>query len=356
MRRQIPFLLAAMMPFACAAALRAQAVTPTEGPYKVIKSEKVGGAGGFDYVYADSAGRKLYIPRSNRVEVYDLDTLKNVGTIADANNVHGAAVDTASGHGFCSSRPVVMWDTSTLKPIKTIDVQGNPDGIFADASSGSIYVLSHSTPNVTVIDAKDGTVKGTIDIGGAPEQGVADGAGHLYICIENGAAIAVIDAKAMKMTGKYELGENGGGPAGLSIDPKNRVLFAYCREHQNCIVLNADTGKILKTLPTGSGVDSAQFNPQTMESFSSHGDGILTVIKENSPTDFAVEQQVQTKQGAKTCTLDTRTNDIFLITAERAPARAPAAAQPPNAGRRGGRGGRGGAMVPASFTILVVGK
>jgi hypothetical protein len=170
MRRQIPFLLAAMMPFACAAALRAQAVTPTEGPYKVIKSEKVGGAGGFDYVYADSAGRKLYIPRSNRVEVYDLDTLKNVGTIADANNVHGAAVDTASGHGFCSSRPVVMWDTSTLKPIKTIDVQGNPDGIFADASSGSIYVLSHSTPTSPSSTPRTARSRGRSTSAGRPSR------------------------------------------------------------------------------------------------------------------------------------------------------------------------------------------
>src|SRR4051812_24289609 len=81
------------------------------GPYKVIKKEPVGGTGGMDYVFADSDGRKLYIPRGNRVEVYDLDTLKSAGTITPTNGVHGAAVDPVAKHGFCSSNPVVMWDT-----------------------------------------------------------------------------------------------------------------------------------------------------------------------------------------------------------------------------------------------------
>src|SRR5580692_173697 len=121
----------------------------TAGPYKVLKTAKVGGDGGFDYVYADDAGRRLYIPRtgpSARITVFNLDTLESVGTIANAN-ARGAAVDPKSGHGFASSKPVVMWDTKTLATIKTVDVDGGPDGILFDHFDARVYVFSHRAPN-----------------------------------------------------------------------------------------------------------------------------------------------------------------------------------------------------------------
>ncbi len=150
----------------------------------------------------------------------------------------------------------------------------------------------------------------------------------------------------MKVTAHYDLGGKGGGPAGLAMDAKNRILFVCCRRPQTMVVLNADDGKIITSLPIGSGVDAAEFNPATMEAFSSQRDGTLTVVKENSPTSFEVEQSVETKPGAKTSTLDGKTNQIYLITAEQAA---------PAAGDQGGGRGRG-RMVPDSFTILVVGK
>jgi DNA-binding beta-propeller fold protein YncE len=338
---------------------------PTDGPYKVINSLKVGGAGGWDYCYADADGRKLYIPRSggstSRVTVYDLDTLKSVGEIANTQRVHGVAVDTKSGHGFVSSNPVVMFDTSTLATIKTIPVEGSPDGIFFEPATERVYVLSHRAPNVTVINATDGTIAGTIDLGGEPEEGASDGAGHAYIDIENGDNVAVVDTNAMKCTGHYDLAGKGGGPGGLALDAKNGIIFSFCHDPQTCVILSAADGKIITALPIGNGVDAAEFNPNTMEAFSSQGDGTLTVIKENSPTDFVVEQNVQTKRGARTSTLDTKTNQIYLITAEyAAPSTQPAAVAPAGqaAGGGGGGGRRGGRgrMVPDSFTILVVGK
>src|ERR1700761_1208559 len=139
---------------------------PAGGPYKVLRTAKVGGDGGWDYVYADPAGRKLYAPRlgqTGHVMVFDLDTLASVG---DMPNIigHGVAVDPKSAHGFVSRKPVAMFDAKTLSPIKTIDVGGSPDGILGDPSSGRIYILSHSLPNITAIDAKDGTVVGTADV------------------------------------------------------------------------------------------------------------------------------------------------------------------------------------------------
>ncbi|MDQ6664200.1 MAG: hypothetical protein M3Z23_07385 [Acidobacteriota bacterium] len=321
----------------------AAAVAAQQGPYKVLKSVKVGGEGGFDYVYADEAGRRLYIPRTGatpRITVFDLDTLEPVGEIKDAN-ARGAAVDPKSNHGFVSSKPVVMWDAKTLASIKTIDVEGRPDGILFDPFNERVYIFSHSAPNATVIDAKDGSVVGTIDLGGAPEQAVTDGKGRLFVDLEDKDNIAVVDAKTMAVTAHYDLGGKGGGCAGLALDVKNHVLFAACRKPQAMVMLNADDGKIITSLPIGSGSDGAGFNPKTMEAFSSQGDGTLTVVKENSPTSFVVEQNVTTMPSAKTMTLDGKTNRILLIAAE--------FGQPAAGARRG-------AMTPDSFSILVVGK
>jgi DNA-binding beta-propeller fold protein YncE len=317
-----------------------------DGPYKVLKSVKVGGDGRFDYVYADDAGRKLYIPRRgpDRVTVFNLDTIEPAGEIANTSAA-GAAVSPKSGHGFASSKPLAMWDAKTLAAIKTITVEGNPDGIMYDAFNDHVYVFSHRAPNATVINAADGAILGTIDLGGAPEQAATDGKGHIYVDIEDKGNIAVVDAKTMAVTAHYDLAGKGGQCAGLAMDAKNQILFATCRAPQNMVVLSATDGKIITTLPIGQGTDGAVFNPSTMEAFSSQGDGTLTIVKENSPTSFVVEQNLQTMRGAKTLTLDGKTGHVLLIAAESAP---PPADAPPGRGR--------GAMVPGSFTVLVVGK
>jgi DNA-binding beta-propeller fold protein YncE len=320
-----------------------------EGPYKVLRTAKVGGDGGWDYVNADIGARRLYIARTGptpRMTVYNLDTLEPVGEIS-TSNAHGAAIDPKSSHGFITSKPLVMFDTKTLTAIKTIEVQGNPDGHLFDPSNQRVYILSHVAPYVTAIDTKDGSVAGTVDIGGMPEQAVADGKGHLYIDVEDKANIAVVDTKTLTVTAHYDVTGKGGTCAGLAFDAKNRILFAACRNPATMVILNADDGNVITTLPIGAGSDGAGFNPNTMEAFSSQGDGTLTIIKEKSPTSFEVEQTLQTMVGARTSTLDTKTNRIILISAEFGP--------PTPAAQPGGRPGRG-ALVPGSFTILVVGK
>ncbi|HEX3729361.1 MAG TPA: hypothetical protein VHV47_06125 [Opitutaceae bacterium] len=329
------------------------------GSYRVLQLEKVGGDGGWDYVYADANGRKLYIPRGNRVTVFDLDTLAPAGEIAGTNSVHGAVVDPKSGHGFCSSRPVVMWDAKTLATIKTIDVQGGPDGILFDAPTDHVFILSHRAPNLTVIDAASGTVAGTVDLGGAPEQGASDGQGRLYFDIEDKSQVAVVDAKSLQVLAKYDLSSKAQGPAGLALDAKRGVLFSYCRNPAACVILGAADGHIIASLPIGSGCDGAEFNADTGEAISSQGDGTLTFIKADTSGQYAVEQTVQTKAGARTSTLDAKTGRVLLITADMQPAPAePAAASPaPAAGEQPPRPRRGrGRMVPGSFTIVVVGR
>jgi YVTN family beta-propeller protein len=333
-------------------------------PYKIVNSSQTMGTGRIDYVYADNDGRRLYVPRGNQVLVFDLDTLKAVGAISNSGG-HGVAVDPKSHHGFSSRNPITMFDTITLATIKEIQVEGGPDGIFFEPATQRVYVFSHRAPNVTVIDPKDGSVAGTIDLGGAPEQAASDAQGHVYVDLEDQDNIAVVDANTLKVTAHYSLDGKGGGPAGLGLDTKNHILFTMCHDPATCVVLNADDGKILTTLPIGKGTDGGGFNPNTMEAFSSQGDGTLTIIKENSPASFEVEQTVQTKSRAKTCTLDTKNDRIVLITTEPAPAAAgtpeaaptpappPANAEQAGGGRRGGRGGGGG---PGFLDILVVGR
>jgi DNA-binding beta-propeller fold protein YncE len=357
------------------AALVAAGIAQQAEPYKVLKMARVGGEGGWDYIYADSAGRRLYIPRRGspalaatdtrpaalqavptRLTIYNLDTLELVAEIAGVGG-NGAAVDPKSGHGFTSSRPVSMFDTKTMALIKTIDVgPAAPDGIYFDAFNERVYVFSHPTKDATVIDAKDGTVLGAIDLGGVPEQGVADGNGMLYVVMQDAqGSVTAVDVKTMKAVGHYPLGDRG-RCNGLALDVKNHVLFAACANSGTppsqpaqpmMVILNAVDGKILTTLPLAGGSDGAVFNPSTMEAFSTHGNGTLTVVKEKSPTSFEVEQNLQTMNGARTITLDSKTNHILTMSQERGPAPTP----PP----AGGRGGQGPA-IPGSFTIVLIGK
>ncbi len=317
--------------------------------YKVSKIAKPGGEGTFDTAFADVAGRRLYIPRKNpgRVTVLNLDTLEPVGEIPDAA-ANGVVIDPKSGHGFAGSKPVVMWDVKTLKTIKTIDVQGGPDAMLFDPFTERVFVFSHTAPNATVINGADGSVLGTIDLGGEPEQGATDLKGRVYVDVRDKNDIAVIDAQKLTVTGRYNVAPQGGRCSGLAIDVKHQILFAGCRMPQMMMILSATDGKILDALPIGSTADSAIFNPETNEAYSAQIDGTLTIVKEKSPTSFAIEQTVRTKDGsAKQMVWDSKTKRILLLAAD---------FDPPTGAPRAGVAGYGGKMVPGSFSVIAVSK
>jgi DNA-binding beta-propeller fold protein YncE len=287
-------------------------------PYRVLATTRLMGSGGTDYVFGDNDARRVYVPRGSNTLVFNLDSHNYIGTITNISG-HGVAVDTKTHHGFSSSPQIGMFDTKTMQKIKSIAVHSRPDGILLEPFTDKIYVFSHESPSITVIEPKDGSVVGTIDVGGAMEEARSDGQGKLFVNVEDEKKIAVIDVKAMKVITKFDLDDSAGEPGGLGLDVKNHILFAMCADPNVCAVVNADSGKTLATLPIGNGTDGGGFNPNTMEAFSSQRDGTLTIIKEDSPTDFAVEQTVQTKAGCRTSTLDTRNNRIVLICTERPP-------------------------------------
>jgi DNA-binding beta-propeller fold protein YncE len=357
--------------------------TATDGPYKVLKTAKVGGEGGTDYIYADPVGRRLYITRGatqaqaatdtrpalpaseKRLTIFDLDTLEPAGVISGVGG-NGAAVCPNTGHGFTSDHPKPsMFDVKTMKLITTIDVpeRFSADGIYCDTSSDRVYIGSHPTKSLLVVDAKEGNVLGHIDLGGTPEQTIGDGQGTIYqVLQERPGAVAVVDAKTMKVTATYPLGENG-GCNGLALDAKNQVLFAACsvigpvgtpvdpaNPSQRFVILSAKDGKILERLPLAGSSDGAVFNPATMEAFSTQGNGTMTIVKEKSATSFEVEQNLKTwpSNGARTIAFDSKTGHLLAMAAEVGPP------PPPPAGSAPATGGRG-AVIPGSFTIIMVG-
>ncbi len=385
------YVLALVVLFATVSVPQARA---QDGPYKVLKTARVGGEGGWDYIYAETAGRRLYIPRSGvkstpatgatpetpelppRLTVFDLDTLAPIKELPGVGG-QGAAVDPKTGHGFTSDHPQVsMFDTRTLTKLKSIDVgEARPDGILFDPFSGRVYVFSHPTRNATVIDARDGTVVGTIDLGGTPEQGIADGKGMLYVVMQDSVgSVTAVEEKSMKVVAHYSL-QDMGGCNGLALDVKNSVLFAACNRpspppgqppsatppagppagppvgppQAAMVVLSAKDGKILAKLPLAGGSDGAVFNPATMEAFSTGGNGTLTIVKEKSPAAFEVEQVLPTMNGARTVTFDAGTGHLLTMSQERTPA--PQGALPSANGRP-----PMGPPVPGSFTIVMIGK
>ena len=375
--------LALMFVFASLTAIGFAWQSPANGPYKVLRQVKVGGEGGWDYIYADTTGRRLYIPRGatrgtpatdtapavpasvNRIMAYDLDTLKQVGEIPDTGG-NGVSICPKTGHGFSTSHPAItMFDTKTLTVIKKIDLaQGaSGDGLLCDSFNDHVFIYSHPTKDATVIDAKDGSVLGVVDLGGTPEQSVADGKGTLYVVMQAESNVAVVDEKTMKTTAHYDFKDKGGRCNGLALDVKNQILFVDCGASSmtpaqgqpaqpTMVIMSAKDGKILTTLPLAGSSDGAAFNPATMEAFSAHGNGTMTIVKETSPTTFEVEQNLQTMNGARTITFDSKTGHLFVMSQERGAPPAPAPGATPAPGGRAPQG----AVVPGSFTILEIGK
>jgi len=353
--------LTVLIGLALVLAIHAAPQASSSEPYKVLKTAKVGGEGNWDYIYADPASRRIYIPRrgaapggpgaaaggaaatppvQTRLTAFNLDTLEPAGEIPGIGG-NGAAVDPKSGHGFTSSKPVSMFDTKTMKSIKTIDIPDSvqPDGIVFDAFNQRVYVFSHPSKDAVVIDSVSGMVVGRVDLGGVPEQGVPDGKGTLYVVMQDPqGSVAVVDVKTLKTTAHYPFGDQG-SCNGLALDGKNNVLFAACRlnfppldpPQPTMVIMSAKDGKILAKLPLAGASDGAIFNPATMEAYSTQGNGTLSVVKEKSPTSFEVEQNLQTMNGARTIAFDPKTQHIFTMSDERGPA------PPPPAG--GGRGG-----------------
>jgi YVTN family beta-propeller protein len=313
--------------------------------YHVTKTVKLGGDGGWDYLTVN-AGR-IYISRGTHVMVVDADKGAVVGDIPNTNGVHGIAIVPDLDKGFISdgrANDVTIFDVKTLKVTGTAPTGKNPDAIIYDPASKRVFTFNGASKDATAIDAKTGTVAGTIALGGKPEFAVADEKGHVFVNIEDTSEIVQFDSKKLTVENRWKIAP-GEEPSGLAIDRKNRRLFSVC-SNKLMVVVNANDGKIITTLPIGSGTDAAGFDPETGYAFSSNGDGTLTVVHEDSPDKFAVVENVPTLRRARTMALDPKTHQVYTVTAEFGPAPAATTAQPrPRP-----------PMLPGSFTLLILSR
>src|SRR6185503_9659630 len=314
----------------------------------MIQTYKIGGEGGWDYLNMYANSRRLFISRGTHVIVLDADTGKPVGDILDTPGVHGIALAPDLGRGFTSNGregTVTIFDLTTLKPIaKVKNVGKNPDAILFDPSTKRVFTFNGGSHDATAIEAATGTIVGTIPLGGKPEFGVSTGAGEVFVNIEDKSEIVALDPQNLNVKSRWSLAPCE-EPSGLAIDIKNRRLFSGC-DNKMMAVTNADTGKVIATVPIGEHVDANGFDPDTQMAFASCGDGSLTVTHEDSPDKFHVVQNLATERGARTMTLDPKTHRIYLVTAKFGPPPAPTAAQPhpwPT-------------VLPDTFMVLVAGK
>jgi len=316
--------------------------------YHVAKTVKLGGDGGWDYLSVDSKARRVYISRTTHVMVVDADTGAVVGDIPNTAGVHGIALADELGKGFTSNgrdSSVTIFDLKTLKEVGRVTVGKNPDAIIYDPASKRVFTMNGGSQDTTAIDARSGTVAGTVGLGGRPEFAAADDKGHVYVNLEDKSEVVALDSNKLTVEAHWSLGD-GKEPTGLAIDRKHRRLFSGCGGNKLMVVMNADNGQIVASLPIGAGVDATAFDPETGFAFSSNGEGTLTVIHEDSPDKFSVVENVPTLRRARTMALDPKTHQVYTVTAEFGPAPAPTAEQPrPRP-----------PMLPGSFTLLVLSR
>jgi DNA-binding beta-propeller fold protein YncE len=334
-------------PLAAAASLLATlALAAGAGRYHVVQHYQPGGEGGWDYLTSDGDSKRLYFGRSTRTVVMDEESGKVLGEIPDTPGIHGIALAPELGRGFTSNgrdSTVTVFDLKSFATIAKVKLDArNPDAILYDSATKRVFTFNGGSGNATAIDAATGAVVGNAALGGRPEFAVTDGAGKIYVNLEDSSAVVRLNAKTLQVETHWSIAP-GEEPSGLAIDTAHQRLFSVC-SNQVMVVSDAAAGKVVTTVPIGKGPDATKFDPGTALVFSSNGEGTMTVIHEDTPDHYTVVDTVTTQRGARTMALDTKSHRLFTATAQFGEAPAPTAdhphARPP--------------MVPGSFVILVL--
>jgi DNA-binding beta-propeller fold protein YncE len=298
--------------------------------YRLAPPVALPGDEGWDYLEFEPGGHRLFIAHGTRVLVVDADKLAPAGEIADTPGVHGIALAPELGRGYISagrSNVIVVFDLKTLARLKEIGTTGdNPDAILYDSATQRVFTFNGRGRNVTAVDARTDTVVGTIALDAKPEFAASDGAGHVYVNLEDKNSIAEIDPRELKVTKVWPI-EGCEEPSGLALDTATRHLFPVCGNKVMAVV-DAASGRVLGRVPIGGGVDAAAFDPGLGLVFASCGEGVLTVVRVSPAGVPAVAQSLATERGARTLTLDERTHRLFLVTASFGAAPAATAEQP----------------------------
>jgi DNA-binding beta-propeller fold protein YncE len=331
----------------------ASLVMAATSSYHLLKKYSFGAAEGstreyFDYVTVDSSARRVYLSHGTEIKVLDADSGALIANITGLKQDHGVAVASEFGRGFISDGAqgkVIIFDLKTLKVTGEAKADNDADCVIYDPSSKHVFVMNGDPHSSTVIDAKSGSVVGTIELGGGPEFAVADGKGTVYINLEDKSELVAVDSATLKIKSRWPLAP-AGAPTALAMDVQHHRLFSAGRNPQMMVVLDSDSGKVIQSFPISAGVDAAAYDPETGMIFVSTREGIVHVFHEDSPDKFSEAETIKTEYGAKTMGLDTKTHNLFLDTADFGPAPAPTADHPhPNR-----------APIQGTFHVLVYGR
>jgi YVTN family beta-propeller protein len=286
------------------------------GGYSVLKKISIAGQGEWDYLTADETARRLYVSHGTKVEILNLDSGESLGSIP-TKGVHGIALAPEFNHGFVSdgkADTVLMFDLTSMKVLQEIAAPKDPDGIIYDAATKRVFAFNGESNQATVIDAATGKVAGTVDLGGGPEFAAADGNGYVFDNLEDESQVVKINARELKVDERWPT-RPCSSPSSMAMDRANRRLFLGCRSRVMA-VMDADTGKVITTLPIGDHVDATVFDPETRLIFNSNGEGTISVIHQDSPDKYSPVETVKTAPRAKTMAFDPKTHRLFLSTEE----------------------------------------
>ena len=325
-----------VLTLAAVASLLAQ----TSSSYRITHTYILGGEGSWDYVVPDSPHHRLFIARQNRVMVVDEDSGKLLGEVTGINGAHGTAVAEATGHGFATSgndQSVVMFDLKSFKVLRRILAAEDADAIVYDGASNRVFTLNGDAHSSTVIDPKAGTLITNVALGGKPEYGASAGDGKVYANLTDTGEVVEIDGKTVSVTRRWSTVPCK-QPVSMAIDTSHHRLFSGCRSGVMA-VSDYQAAKIVATVPIGSGVDGAGFDPAAGDVFASNADGTLTVIHQDTPDQYHVIETVQTPQGSRNMGLDPTNHRVFVVSAKFGEAPA---------------GGRRRPVLPGTFSLLVI--
>ena len=295
------------------------AVCRAADPYHLLKEIPIGGAAAWDYCSVDEAARRLYVSHGTEVVVIDIDKDAIVGVISNTPGVHGLAPAPDLGRGFVScgrENKAAIVDLKTLQILSKVDTGANPDGMLYEPGRQEVYMFNGRGQSATVIDAKEGKVVATVALNGKPEFAQADSkAGRVYNNLEDKSEVAVIDTKTHEVVNRWPIAP-GTEASGMAFDVAHQRLFIGC--HNNLMVMmDSSNGKVVASVPIGSGVDANAFDPATHLAFASCGDGTVTIAQEEAPDKLTVVQTLKTERGARTMTIDPKTHRIYLASGQR---------------------------------------
>jgi YVTN family beta-propeller protein len=335
-----------MLMFIMAVILPSRSIAQEKTGFHILADFPIHSTGGWDYITADGASKRVYVSHGMQVNVIDAATGDSIGYIPDTKGVHGIAIAHDFNKGYTSNgrgNNISVFDLNTLKVLIQVNAGTNPDAICYDDFGKKIYAFNGRSKDATVIDAATDEVVATIPLGGKPETGVSDGKGKVFVNIEDTGEEVEIDASTYKILNRWKL-EGGEEPSGLAMDRETNRLFIGCGGNQTMIVLDATNGAIMGKFPIGR-CDGTAFDPGLKLAYSSNGEGTVTVVREINANKFELVENITTEPGARTISVDTYTHKIYLPTAQMKPV-APTAE---NAHPRP-------QQIPGTFHVVVVGK